>query len=154
MAAWWERSQRAAQVRRVAEAKGRVEGQPLTMAQALAVPFKAKRPARTQKCARCGATARQWHHALGAQHLRTYMRGEAQRRRLEPDTVMREMRRLLADERNTVPYCGVCHSAGDPLLGGGFTAADVPASAHAFAASLGPEWSERLRRAYGPPGEA
>lgn len=118
------------------------------MAQALAVPFKAKRPARTQKCARCGATAQHWHHWVGARSIRGYARSRQQWLLRDPALVRRFLTALLTDERNLSAFCRACHEAGDPLLGGGFTAADVPASAHAFAAELGPEWSERLRRAY------
>jgi hypothetical protein len=146
---WQQRSRQTLQRSRPREPKpkGGPEAKGLSMAEALATPFRAKRPARTQKC-RCGATATVHHHWLGATYLRTYMRGVAQRDGLDPEAVRRELRWLLADERNLTAYCHRCHEAGDPVLGGGFRARDVPASARMFAAGLGAEWAERLRRAY------
>lgn len=106
--------------------------------------FKARRPARTQPCAcGCGERAAHWHHWLEQEHIRVYARGL----RLPDQAHDKLLRALLRDERNLSAYAAGCHL--DTREGQtGFTAEDVPASAHQFAAELGPEWAERLRREY------
>ena len=108
------------------------------------VRFKAKRPAGDFQCAKCPRRATSWHHLLAQQHIRSY----AITLRL-PDAEERAVLRvLLPDERNLLPMCDTCHMAEEHSPRVVLTAADVPPAAHAFAAELGPEWAERLRRTY------
>lgn len=118
------------------------------MAQALAVPFKARMPARRQRCIICNRQAHSLHHWTSQHTLRIYMRGRAQAEHLTPEQTRAELRALLRDPLNLSPVCSWHHMGGDPVLGGGFRVADVPPSAWVFAAALGDEWSERLRRTY------
>lgn len=113
------------------------------------VRFRAKTPARARQCERCagqehsrGATCH--HHWLAQEFIRVYVRGL----RLPEDRARRLLGALLADERNLSPLCTPCHEEHEQTTVVVFTAADVPASAHEFAAELGSEWAERLRRAY------
>lgn len=91
--------------------------------------------------------ARQWHHWLGQSQIKAYVRSL----RIRDDVEQRALlRRLLHDRRNISPVCADCHAASDPTQGadGNWTADCVPKSAHEFAAELGPEWAEKLRRTY------
>jgi hypothetical protein len=111
------------------------------------VRFVAKRPARTQKCFRCGARAAHWHHWLPQQAIRVYAAYDRTVRWLTEDEHRLLLRRLLRDERNLSPVCAPCHmttKAGRDA----FTAAEVPARAREFAAELGAEWAEKLGRRY------
>lgn len=100
------------------------------------------------KCLSRGRSARavNWHHWVPQQQLRVYVRGL----RLDEDARRGLLRRLLHDGRNISPVCGTCHDSHEaPGVGSErFSADDVPSSAREFAAELGPEWVERLRRAY------
>lgn len=111
------------------------------------VRFKARRPARKFRCSRrrCPRKADHWHHWLGQQHIKAYVRSLRLRDEVEE---RRRLRQLLRDPRNLGAQCDRCHMDGEHSPWKGFTAEEVPESAHEFAAELGPEWAERLRRAY------
>jgi hypothetical protein len=109
------------------------------MMEALQVPFRAKRPARTQRCVTCGRRAQAWHHVLPAQAIRGWARGWAYREGIDAPTVKRALKNLLRDERNLVPTCHDHHD----LLERNHT---PPESAYRFAEELGPEWLARLQR--------
>jgi hypothetical protein len=119
------------------------------------VPFKARTPARRHLCARgCGRRATGYHHLLAQQHLRTYVRGLARREGMAPGAVRQRLAALLRDERNLMALCQWCHMAHEHGAGPDRTrlrweeVARVAPAAEAFAGELGPEWLERLRRAY------
>jgi hypothetical protein len=112
------------------------------------VKFRPRRSAQTEPCARCSSPqqpcrADDWHHWLAQQHIRVYVRGL----RLSQASSRALLRRLLHDARNLVALCRDCHAAHElrsrPLTGG-----EVPHVAWTFALELGPEWVERLHRAY------
>jgi hypothetical protein len=110
------------------------------MAEALQVPFRAKRPARTQKCARClYHWAEHHHHWVRDRWIRDHMRARAKAEGLEPKYVRLILGRLLRDERNLWPVCRDCH----PFVERNHT---PPESAFEFASELGPEWLARLQR--------
>lgn len=89
--------------------------------------------------------AAHWHHWLEQQHLATVV----QAMRLRDDRAeFRELHRLIHDERNLAPLCLACHGNTTTTHGAALTFADVPPAAFAFAAELGAEWLERLRRTY------
>jgi hypothetical protein len=120
------------------------------MADALRVPFKARTPARLERCVRCNRQARSWHHWTSQAALRAFIRGEAQRRSLEPVAVRAMLRDLLRAGSNLSPCCSTCHMALEAWMcgQGGRDGWRVPDAAVAFAAELGPEWRERLVRLY------
>jgi hypothetical protein len=111
----------------------------VTMAEALQVPFRAKRPARTQKCVTCGRRAQAWHHWLPQAAIRGYARGWAYENGVDAPTVKSTLRFLLQDERGLSPTCHDHHG----LLERNHT---PPESAFEFASELGPEWLARLQR--------
>lgn len=114
------------------------------------VKFRARGRARDQVCELCAGVgphrAAQWHHWLPQQQIRVFVRGL----RLVDEEHDRVLRELLRDERNLSALCVARHMDHE---GGGrpFARSDVPSSAFEFAAELGPEWLERLRRAYPEP---
>jgi hypothetical protein len=122
----------------------------LAMADALRVPFKARSPARLERCVRCNRQAHSFHHWLPQAALRTFMRGEAQRRALEPVEVRAMLRDLLRARANLVPVCAFHHGELEAWMcgAGGRDGWRVPDAAVAFAAGLGAEWRERLVRLY------
>jgi hypothetical protein len=122
----------------------------LTMRKALQVGFSARTPASEHACAwRCGRTATTWHHWLSQRKIRDAAMVWARRVSATPRETQDRLRDLLRDERNLSPFCVWCHLSNDPGANGhGFLASHVPASAHEFAAELGPEWAERLKAAY------
>lgn len=112
---------------------------------ALDVPFVPERRAKLRVCERCGtARATGWHHWVPQQHLRAYVRSL----RLPTPDGRALLRRLIHDWRNLTALCDDCHGNGDETAA--LCAEDVPASAHEFAATLGPEWVERLAHRYKP----
>jgi hypothetical protein len=120
------------------------------MADALRVPFKARSPARLERCVRCNRQAHSFHHWLPQAALRAFMRGEAQRRSLEPSEVRGMLRDLLRARSNLSACCAPCHMALEAWMcgEGGRDGWHVPDEAVAFAGELGPEWRERLVRLY------
>jgi hypothetical protein len=107
------------------------------------VTFKARKPARTHRCFRCGDRATSWHHWLPQQAIRVYVRGL----RLTDEASRILLRDLLRDERNLSPACHHCNLAENDRSRP-FTASEVPASAREFAGELGPEWESKLARRY------
>lgn len=57
-------------------------------------------------------------------------------------------KRLIHDSRNLSAVCFGCHGNGSLEHAAPLRAVGPPASAFEFAAELGPEWLERLRRSY------
>jgi hypothetical protein len=115
------------------------------------VRFRAKRAARERWCFRCGTRRGDgWHHWLPQEHIRVHVRGL----RLQEDEGTRVLKALLADERNLSAACHRCHMDGEHDVVDYFTMEEVPVEAHVFAAELGPEWAERLRRMYPAAGSA
>lgn len=106
------------------------------------VEFRARVPANRGTCFRCARTARHWHHVLTQEQIRTFVRGL----RLPPDDHDAVLRELLGDERNLVRVCVVHHVAVED--GSVALLAEDLSAAEGFAAELGPEWLERLRRRY------
>jgi hypothetical protein len=108
-------------------------------------------PLAGRSCAIClrldrSRPARQWHHWIAQQHIRAYVDSL----RIRDETQERAVtRRLLHDERNLSPVCFACHDSHENVANGPkFTAADVPESAHAFAAELGAWYVARLEHDY------
>lgn len=120
------------------------------MADALRVPFKARTPARLERCVRCNRQAHSFHHMLPQAVLRAYARGEAQRLALEPVAVRAMLRDLLRARPNLAPVCELHHRELEAWMcgAGGRDGWHVPDEAVAFAGELGPEWKERLVRLY------
>lgn len=115
---------------------------PLTMAEALRVPFKAKRPARTQRCQRCNLPlsarprAETWHHWVPQSLLRVAMRGYAQHMGWSPERARKLLASWLRDERNLTPMCGSCHDDGEHTGSRCFYREEVPERAWQFARAL------------------
>lgn len=112
------------------------------------VKFRPSRPARTEMCARCSTPGKprradDWHHWLPQQHIRVYVRGL----RLSEDTSRAWLRRLLHDSRNLVALCRACHFDHEGKARR-LSGEEVPHTAWTFALELGPEYVERLHRAY------
>lgn len=111
--------------------------------EALDVPFRARRPARTQTCigrpgAPCGLRATAWHHWLAREHMRVYMRSLARALGMSPEMVKARLGTWLRDERNLSPMCHDCHQTGeqnDPYRGG-FTAVELRPSVWEFAREI------------------
>jgi hypothetical protein len=103
----------------------------------LAVEFKARRPARTQTCERCGERAAgTWHHWLGQSELKRIMRGYARLAGWDPPDVAKRLRRWLRDERNLTAMCHDCHEAGENTITRRFTPSEVPLDAVSFCQEL------------------
>lgn len=119
----------------------------LTPRQRLArIGFKPAVSARRHRCVRCERRrADEWHHFLPQAQIKRYVLGRL--RELGIERAIELLRGLLADGRNLVALCRDCHDAHEHTSAR-LTAEDVPSVAHEFAAELGPEWSERLRRMY------
>ena len=107
------------------------------------VQFRAKTPASTFMCRRCGQhRASTWHHWLPVRKLREHVRSL----RLPHDEARVLLSALIHDERNLSPYALTCHLAAENHAPP-FTRAEVPASAFEFADELGLVWLiERLYR--------
>lgn len=123
-----------------------------TMEWALDAPFKAKAPARTQKCT-CGAKpkphrATTYHHWLPQKTLRQHARSWAREVNASPENVRAYLYGLLRDERNLTP---MCHQTNLDLENWSTKRPTPPKSAYEFAAELGEEWLVRLERSYGEP---
>jgi hypothetical protein len=127
-----------------------------SLAAALAVAFKAKRPARTQRCFKCGARAHHWHHWVPAEHMRVWMRGLAREMGWGPREVRKRLRAWLRDERNLAAVCTGCHG-NTSTVHAEFHLALVPSSAFEFARELDDELEDagrpreafvRLERSY------
>jgi hypothetical protein len=121
----------------------------LTMLEALQVPFKAKRPARTQACFKCGKRAAHWHHWVPQEHLRVMMRGLARVMGWEPETVRKNLRRWLQFEANLSPVCLSCHGNTGTSSHAEFTPDEVPERAVVFAREM-----DDMLEAAGRPREA
>lgn len=117
--------------------------------QARPVRFRARRRARDFRCFRatCPRHAAHWHHWLPQELIKVFV--DTLRIR-DDDEERAALRELLRDERNLSPVCAGCHFTHEHpgVDTQRFGADDVPPTAHEFAAELGPEWAERLRRMY------
>lgn len=122
---------------------------PLTLMEALQTPFKAKRPARTRACFKCGRTAVHWHHWVPQEHLRVMMRGLARVMMWEPEQVRKSLRTWLRAEANMSPVCLGCHGNTGTATHAEFTPDEVPERAVTFAREL-----DDLLEAAGRPREA
>lgn len=107
------------------------------------VVFRSPSPARLEPCAACRQRrAAHWHHWLSQERIRAYVRSLRIR---DDDEQRRLLKVLLHDRRNLSPVCVECHGTRTLEHARGLT---PPAAAFEFAAELGPEWQERLRRDY------
>lgn len=113
-----------------------------------ATRFRAKAPANDHYCAACRRRrASTWQHWTTQESLRNHVRAIAKDRHYTPRVAGQVLAMLLNDERNLSPFCLPCNM-GDHSAAGNVPKVPPPPAAFEFAAELGEDMLERLRRSY------